>query len=375
MIKFTPKQVNAFDGIMDFMFNRSNMFYVFSGVAGSGKTSIISRIISDLESLKKNYHVCALTGRAVSVIKSYAAGGTVSTIHSMMYEPIINSLNEIIGYKKVPKNSLSHLDFIIVDEASMVDQKILTDLLSYDIPILFVGDSEQLPPINSDLNIMEHPDIHLDEVHRVAEGNPIIQLSREIREYGEITLQKLQKYIDGNHLKMINNRSFNVNYIKEANHDIVICGTNRKRTMINNMYRSILPNWDISPQEGEKIMCLKNMAYENGFGWKYIYNGELYKITDTDYNEFEEATLYNLESVDSNKTVEATVKPCSWDESCNHVEENIFTYGYAATCYKMQGSQFGNVCYYKENVSGFCDQRRHDYTAITRSKEYLTVVL
>lgn len=376
MLKLSTKQLEAFDGIMHFLFNADDLFYVFSGVAGSGKTSIISMVTNELDKLSYTYKVLAYTGRAVSVIKNYCGGNNASTIHKLIYRPIFDEFDNIIGYERLTKAELGHFDCFIVDEASMIDEKIMQDLMSYDIPILFVGDSEQLPPISGSLNIMEHYNIHLDEIHRVAEGNPIISLSRDIRENGKLTKSMLNKHIDGNHVKYLDKRNFNTNYISKNSHDIVIVGTNRKRVMVNNMYRSLLPNWDITPTIGESVICLKNQWLEKDL--EYVYNGELYLVTDKSFDKRDSMTKYTLESKDANKTVDIKVKDCSWDESCEtegYINDNIFTFGYSISAWKSQGSQFNDVLYYNENVSGFCEQRRFDYTSVTRAKEFLTVIV
>jgi exodeoxyribonuclease-5 len=282
----------------------------------------------------------------------------------------------MVGYDKLTLQELGHYDFLLVDEASMLDQKLMKDLTSYNIPILFVGDSEQLPSFGDDFNIMDHHDIHLTEIHRVAEGNPIISLSRDIRENGKITKNMLYKHVDGSHLKFIDKKNFNTSYITSNHHDIVVTGTNRKRIMVNNMYRSLLSDWDIAPRMGEPIMCLRNTWFPEMLD--YMYNGEIYIPTEITQKDGE-ITKYLLESNDSNKTFEVKIEECAWDGSCEkkafEQDGNTFTYSYAATCHKMQGSQFNNICYYREDVSGFCDQRKFDYTAITRAKENLTVVL
>ena len=43
----------------------------------------------------------------------------------------------------------------------MVSKEIFDDLLGYGIPILAVGDHGQLPPVNSNFNLMGDPDVRL----------------------------------------------------------------------------------------------------------------------------------------------------------------------------------------------------------------------
>ncbi|MFP3345816.1 AAA family ATPase, partial [Halomonas sp. SIMBA_159] len=68
------------------------------------------------------------------------------------------------------KNELSHLKLIVIDEASMVDGKIMKDLKSFGIKILFIGDTGQLPPVSQDgiedfMTMFNNPDFTLTEIH------------------------------------------------------------------------------------------------------------------------------------------------------------------------------------------------------------------
>src|SRR5260221_14195859 len=68
----------------------------------------------------------------------------------------------------------------------MVDSLIWEHLLSYQKPIIVVGDHGQLTPIKGNFNLMQKPDVTLDEIHRQAKNNPIIAVSIQAREKGEI---------------------------------------------------------------------------------------------------------------------------------------------------------------------------------------------
>ena len=75
---------------------------------------------------------------------------------------------------------------IIVDEASMVDDMMIRDLRSFGVPILAVGDHGQLPPVGGVGSLMKNPNLRLEQIHRQAEGNPIIALSKMMREEGRL---------------------------------------------------------------------------------------------------------------------------------------------------------------------------------------------
>src|SRR4029453_17373579 len=70
----------------------------------------------------------------------------------------------------------------VIDECSMVDAELGRDLLSFDCPLLVLGDPAQLPPVAGGGFFTEaEPDAMLTEVHRQARGDPIVRLSMEIR--------------------------------------------------------------------------------------------------------------------------------------------------------------------------------------------------
>ena len=56
----------------------------------------------------------------------------------------------------------------------MVNEDIFKDLLSYNIPIIAVGDHVQLAPIEGMFNLMEKPQLRLENIHRQEENNPIM---------------------------------------------------------------------------------------------------------------------------------------------------------------------------------------------------------
>src|SRR5688572_5564127 len=128
-------------------------YVTLGGYAGTGKTTLISLIRKELHTSNKLIKVgfASYTGKAARVLKtklkeasSIYPQDSVGTIHSLIYSPITNDRQEIIGWQK--KDEIDR-DLIIIDEASMVDELIWNHLISYKTPIIVVGDHGQLPPI------------------------------------------------------------------------------------------------------------------------------------------------------------------------------------------------------------------------------------
>ena len=145
--KLSHDQSLALDGLMEWYKKRGDSpFITLGGFAGTGKTTLISVFRKKLDAKDKKLKVAfvSFTGKASRVLrsklvetKSLYLQDSVSTIHSLIYSPILNEKEEIIGWERRKE---TNFDLIIIDEASMVDGFIWRDLCSYRIPIVAVGD-------------------------------------------------------------------------------------------------------------------------------------------------------------------------------------------------------------------------------------------
>lgn len=116
---------------------------VITGGAGTGKTTIISNLLQNLELLGLRYLLTAFTGKACNVIKK-STGRNAFTIHRLLSN-IHNYVNREEG-----------VSMIIIDEASMVTTELFCKLMTAidfpDVPfpkVVLVGDVNQLPPIEA----------------------------------------------------------------------------------------------------------------------------------------------------------------------------------------------------------------------------------
>lgn len=357
-MQFSQKQKQVFDLIMDFFFNSTRGGFVLSGVAGSGKTTIVQKVHTTLKRVGLNGACIAPTGKAASNLPNGR------TIHSTIYTPVINDKNELIGFEK---HLFLEYDYLIVDEAGMVDSLLFNDLTSYGIPILFVGDKEQLPPVQKDFDIMRYYDFHLDEIHRVAEGNPIIQLSRELRETGKIN----KKYVDGNTIRLVKEKDVNKQFISGYDHDVIVCGTNQVRRRMNLLSRFAKGYVEDYAENGEKIVALKNQSDLN---FNTYSNGEIFTVGRIFNTINQKAMRYRLFRDNGDEILVDVENEC-WENDTHEPDDGgRFTFAYAMTCHKMQGSQMQHVMFYDEDVSFFLDRRRFRYSGITRASHRLTII-
>ena len=205
MLELSPDQNKTLKILVDFCEskNKKEDFITLGGFAGTGKTTLISELRKKINEIDPKIKVgfCAFTGKAVQVLKNKLVSSQtllkkddISTIHGLIYRTIEDERGAVLGWIRKEDDEIDY-DLIIVDEASMVDQKIWEDLRSFGIPIIAVGDHGQLPPISGSFNLMSQPQIKLENIHRQAEGNPIIQVSRLAREKGIIPHQKWSKNV------------------------------------------------------------------------------------------------------------------------------------------------------------------------------------
>ena len=75
----TRKQDVVLMQLSEFVFSKSsNSLYLLKGYAGTGKTSIIGTIVSNLWQAKKSAVLLAPTGRAAKVISNYSQENLLS---------------------------------------------------------------------------------------------------------------------------------------------------------------------------------------------------------------------------------------------------------------------------------------------------------
>ncbi|VFM95946.1 MAG: exodeoxyribonuclease V alpha subunit [Candidatus Kentron sp. G] len=116
---------------------------VITGGPGVGKTTVINSILRILRAKGANPLLCAPTGRAAKRL-SESTGFPAGTIHrALEFDPAI------MGFKR-NRNYPLQTDLVILDETSMVDVVLMSQLLGA-IPdragLILVGDVDQLPPV------------------------------------------------------------------------------------------------------------------------------------------------------------------------------------------------------------------------------------
>jgi AAA+ ATPase superfamily predicted ATPase len=135
-----------------------NNFFMLTGGGGVGKTFLIRKFINKINEDNKiasakhyNFKVLAPTHKAVGVLKK-GIGHDVQTLAKFLgyAETYDEDGEKVISYNT--KKEIG-LDFIIVDECSMLTLDQINALISKDLKIIFLGDSYQIGPINEECSV------------------------------------------------------------------------------------------------------------------------------------------------------------------------------------------------------------------------------
>lgn len=194
------------DGILEILINQvGGCIIVLEGVAGSGKTFCVSRIVESLLYNKWDARIAcsAPTNRAVGVIfqstEFYHPSLDFLTIHKLLAlkEVILDDGSIDFFPDKWARPAIADYTTMIVDEASMFSKKLWAYLLPYidmGLKVVFIGDPNQVPPVKENDSLVFNPVLQrqhhmhtfkLTEIVRQAAGNPIIGVSAYIREHME----------------------------------------------------------------------------------------------------------------------------------------------------------------------------------------------
>ena len=386
MIELSKDQKRVLNTLLDWHKSGCKTQYItVGGYAGTGKTTLISILSKELHRRNKKLRIAfvSFTGKATQVLKNKILESRalyprdrISTIHSLIYSPIENSKGVITGWKL--KEDVVY-DLIIIDEASMVDQKIWKDLCSFKVPIIAVGDHGQLPPVNGSFNLMEKPTLKLEEIHRQAKDNPIIKLSIMAREEGLVPFGTYSYSVMKIERRNSETASFVENLLSEFNpNTLILCGYNITRVKLNTYIREKLGFDSSLPLVNDRVICLRNNHEKD------IYNGMLGVVKNIDEKN-ERLFSASLKMDYNNKLYEGLIYKEQFNnqQSFNFTGErrrflngDLFDFGYALTVHKAQGSQAKRVILFEERFSKMNDEewRRWLYTGVTRAEEELFII-
>ncbi|WP_372795480.1 ATP-dependent RecD-like DNA helicase [Pontiella sp.] len=344
---------------------------VITGGPGVGKTTLVNSVLMILKAKKQRVQLCAPTGRAAKRMAE-TTGMEAKTIHRMLqYNPGTG------GFIHSSENPLE-LDVLIVDESSMIDVVLasqLMDAVPLHAAVVIVGDADQLPSVGPGRVLQDIirsktlPVAHLDEVFRQAASSRIVTNAHlinqgkapEFPDEGEtsdcyfVEAEEPEKALAlvGKLVKQHIPKRFGFNPMEE----IQILTPMQKGELgarnLNVTMQSLLnPRGDeverfgVVYRVGDKVMQTEN-DYD-----KDVYNGDIGRIVSIDHDtselviDFEERkVVYDFRELDE------------------------LVLSYAITIHKSQGSEYPCVVIPVHTQHFVLLQRSLIYTALTRAKK------
>ena len=369
MTTWSPQQDAALLAIARWMETDDQVFYL-AGYAGTGKTTLAK---AAAEGVSTRALFAAFTGKAALVLRAKGCAGA-STIHSLIYKPFDveekdetgNVVRTVMRYGLNELSEVAAADLVVIDECSMVGERLGRDLLSFGTKVLVLGDPAQLPPVRGEgFFTARAPDFMLTEIHRQAADNPIIRMSMTVRESGRLAPGAYgeSRVVHGLGQRMV------------MGADQVLVGRNATRRTVNAKVRGLLGHDPVRPVVGDKLVCLRNDKD------KGLLNGSLWTVAKV--RGCDEATVRLLvEPLDTDGAAVAVRVRREFfhggEDTLSHEAlkaSDHFTYGYALTVHKAQGSQWDRVTLIDESDAFRGTSARHLYTGLTRAAERVTVVL
>lgn len=352
-------------------------FFVITGGPGVGKTTIMNAVLQILMAKKVKPVLCAPTGRAARQLAE-STGQDAGTIHrTLEYQPQG-------GFMRNTENPLEG-DLFIIDEASMIDIRLMAQVMSAIPPggnILLVGDVDQLPSVGPGSvlrDIIESeavPVARLTQIFRQAASSRIVTASHEVNlghlppldnnaESDFFFIERNQPEEILSTLKHLISERIPEKFKLDSRDEIQVLTPMNRQSLGTKELNAKLQETLNPPSEskfeldrfgntfrvGDKVIQTRN-NYE-----KEIFNGDIGHIAEITTEPVTIYVLFDGQSV--------SYEPGELDE---------LQLAYAITIHKSQGSEFPAIVVPLASQHYMMLQRNLLYTAITRGKRLVILV-
>jgi exodeoxyribonuclease V len=394
------------------------------GPAGTGKTTLAREVAGAIGAIG-DVLFAAYTGKAASVLRQKGCV-PASTLHSLVYKPVSNrearrrliqaevelqakrptladltpadgayesakeevealeaEIQELekqvatIGWEWNPDSPLADAGLLILDEVSMVDAKLAGDIERFGVPVLVLGDPEQLEPVGGEgYYTTSAPDYMLTEIHRQALDSPVLQLATRVRTSSDRRLGLTAEDFTAHDVRLA------------MEHDQVLVWKNATRWVAISKIRGLLGRQPGVVVAGDRVMCLTN---NRDLG---VFNGQQFEVLDSVQGPLgpqmtvrddsgAERTILAFQDGFNGREYQDMAKRRNDGGKGNRM---LATFANAITVHKAQGSEWGSVYVVNESqallgmtasrkgeAEGIQSARRWLYTAATRASERLTI--
>lgn len=294
-MSLTPHQEEKLHQALDIL--QTNRRLLISGSAGVGKTFLVNTLVKELSKKfpqTRKIYCSAPTNKAVAVVK-----GKVDELPNLEFNTVHSALKikRQVDYKtgkisfkpfyseKYPP--LRGVALFIIDEASMLNSELLDYVeehaLKNDSTVIFIGDAKQLNPVGEEVSPVfaaKYPEVELTEIVRQGEGNPIIELSRNLEDIAKKQDKRLEMggYIFSSNEQQVIETLAIVNGTDELKY---LAWTNREVDSINKKVRQRI--YGIKPN---KVELGETLVFDTPFKEEYYTNKEV-KVESVEVKEKE----------------------------------------------------------------------------------------
>jgi len=369
-----------------------NPITIILGNAGTGKSTLIKKLHDIFDEKEIPHQIVSFTGKSVAKLNDLQCNAV--TIHRYISQRL----------------NVPYIEYLIVDEISMVSNALFYDLINYykskfnKLPkLILVGDPNQLEPIR-DVPVIDS----LLKFNNMSDEIkiPVIKLEQYYRPNDKI-IQYLDAYLHGTFHEGLNVIEGGILELDELikskfkdNKDnfTIICPKNSDVIVVNELCQNIFidekePGFEFTYKYydkfvghtvmfkvGDKVMNVKNI-YNSG-----VMNGQEGKITKiTEFTievTFNNGLIANYpksndfrKSYDKNKYYEQLKSPhlTSDFDTIDKLTLEYLIHSYAITCHKSQGSEWENIvvyCPYEHQMI----TKKLIYTAMSRAKSEIYLV-
>jgi exodeoxyribonuclease V alpha subunit len=355
---------------------------VITGGPGVGKTTIVRAILEIFSAKGLHCELCAPTGRAAKRL-SETTGREARTIHRLLeYDPGIS------GFKRDNRHPLE-ADLLVVDETSMVDALLMSQLLQAAPSracLLLVGDVDQLPSVGPGTVLADIitsgavPVVRLTEIFRQAGQSWIVRAAHQVKN-GEMPEQASDDqgdfyFVEASTPEAVVDRI--VALVRERIPARFGLDPFRDIQVLTPMNRSELGSRTLNARLQEVLNRPpagpgKGVPQVDRYGWTFRVGDKVLQTVNNYQKDVFNGDIGRILEINTNAQ-EVTVEFDGRKVAYEFGELDELALAYALTIHKSQGSEYPAVVIPLHEQHYLMLQRNLLYTGITRGKKLVTLV-
>lgn len=365
------------------LLNSNSKIVQLTGAGGVGKSHTIGEFISTLPA--NSFALCGTTHRAVRNVSDMCEDIEGKTIHSFLGFNLSPDDDGGYGLKKKKTFQPQSVDYLIIDESSMMTRQLMTEVELFvkrglvRQKVILVGDEIQLQ-IDKFMNLNKYPKFELQEQMRQKGTNTLTHTLSKLRDEIDTNGKPFEISEELGVLEMYDNHKEFLRAYKESKHQkVIIAYTNQTVSAYNRNIKKYVHNHDDIYNEGDLVYPMSPVI---NHGEIVIKNREVVQIaTVNTYDDFH--VLFTTDGdfikVPTTKTwLNNLLQPLAdakdWRAYYKTKEEyNFVHHTFAGTCHSLQGSSVDEVWI---DYSDFnppddklgLEQMRLFYVALSRAK-------